>query len=266
MTIDSESDPYWHLTERSGDMVTYEQLRRMHTRYVWAAGYCRNRDVLEVACGVGQGLKILGSVARTIRAGDQSARLLDLARATYGSKVELRQFDAQELPYSDKSVDVIVIAEAIYYLPDVERFFQEAHRVLRAEGTLLVVTANKDLYDFNRSPHSYTYLGVVELSHQLNRHGFSVRLFGDTPISSVSWRQRMFRPLKALAARLGAIPSTVEGRRWLKRIVFGRMVPMPDALSWDNAKYKAPTSISGSSSDRTHKVLLCAATKVALPS
>lgn len=75
----------------------------------------------------------------------------------------MRQFDAQNMPHADNSMDVIIIFEAIYYLPSAERFVSECKRVLRDGGRVLVVTANKDLYDFNPSPHSYKYYGVIEL-------------------------------------------------------------------------------------------------------
>lgn len=261
MADDVGRNQYWSLTERVGEPVSEEQLRRMYTRYIWAAQYCRDRDVLEVACGVGQGLGIISTVARSLKAGDQSPKLLDLARTTYGASIDLRELDAQELPFSDQSFDVVLISEAIYYLPDIDAFIRETRRVLRSHGLLLIVTANKDLYDFHRSPHSHTYLGAVELNERLKDYGFDAVLFGDTPTSSVSWRQRLLRPIKAIAARAGLIPKTIDGRAWMKRIVFGRMVAMPAALPWDETQFRPPTPISTTEPDREHKVLLCAATK-----
>ena len=55
---------------------------------------------------------------------------------------------------------------------DAEKFVNECKRVLRHGGKVLVATANKDLYDFNPSPHSCKYYGVMELNELFARHGF----------------------------------------------------------------------------------------------
>jgi SAM-dependent methyltransferase len=100
------------------------------------------------------------------------------------------------MPFDDKSKDVIILFEAIYYLPNVEEFIKECIRVLRPGGCVLIATANKDLYDFNPSPHSHTYYGVVELNELISSHGFKTEFFGDTPVERVPLRQRIFRPIK----------------------------------------------------------------------
>ncbi|MBI1330634.1 MAG: methyltransferase domain-containing protein [Alphaproteobacteria bacterium] len=247
-----------HITELAGTAISSEQLQRMVTRYVWAADYCTGKDVLEVACGSGQGLHLLQSRARSLKAGDYSEEILAVARRN-APDVEMQRFDAQELPYPDSSIDVIIIFEALYYVPDPNRFFAEARRVLRPGGHLLIATANKDLFDFNPSPHSHHYLGVRELSVSLESFGFTCDFFGDTPTDSVSLRQRILRPVKYVAVRLGLMPKTADGKLWLKRLVFGRMIPMPQFIDETSAPYVAPTPIARGKADIRHKVVLCAA-------
>ncbi len=146
---------YAAVTELSGDEVSQEQVERMCHRYYWAGRYCRGKDVLEVACGSGQGLGYLGGIAKSLKAGDYSEDILERARSHYGARVELRQFDAQDMPYPDDSLDVVILFEAIYYILSVEAFINECKRVLRSSGKVLIATANKDLYDFNPSPYSH---------------------------------------------------------------------------------------------------------------
>jgi ubiquinone/menaquinone biosynthesis C-methylase UbiE len=71
--------------------------------------------------------------------------------------------DAHNLPFDDKSFDVVILYEAIYYLEHPERFIEEARRVLRENGTLLICTANKDWSGFNPSPYTYKYFSAPEL-------------------------------------------------------------------------------------------------------
>jgi SAM-dependent methyltransferase len=248
------------VTEISGDDVTQEQVERLARRYYWAADYCRGKDVLEVACGAAQGLGYLASVARSVNVGDYCRPLLDIARQHYNGRFRFLHFDAHQLPFADASFDVVLICEALYYLADVDRFFLETRRVLRPGGTLLVVTANKDLFDFNPSPYSTRYLGVVELRETLARHGFAApQFFGDTPVGAASGRQRLLRPVKAVAARLGLIPKSMRGKKLLKKLVFGGLVKMPSEITGDTARRVPVTTVPAGSANRDHKVILCAA-------
>ena len=51
------------VTELSGDSVTKEQ---MCNRCCWAGEYCKNKDVVEAACGSGQGLGSLLSHVHSV--------------------------------------------------------------------------------------------------------------------------------------------------------------------------------------------------------
>src|SRR5882762_7870430 len=128
------------VTELSGAPVSQEQIERLVNRYVWAATMCADKHVVEVACGCGSGLGVLGKSAASLVAGDLSAQILQKARAHYGGRVELTEFDAQRMPYADHSKDVVILFEAIYYLPAAEKFVDEARRILRPGGKVLIAT------------------------------------------------------------------------------------------------------------------------------
>ena len=46
---------FTQVTELAGQMISEEQLLRMLNRYQWASAYVDGKDVLELACGAGQG-------------------------------------------------------------------------------------------------------------------------------------------------------------------------------------------------------------------
>ncbi|MFH1931666.1 MAG: class I SAM-dependent methyltransferase [Pseudomonadota bacterium] len=286
---------YVSVTELAGDEVTQEQVDRLCNRYYWAGQYCLDKDVVEAACGSGQGLGYLSGIARSLEAGDYSDAILSIARQHYGERIALRQFDAQDMPFEDKSKDVIILFEAIYYLPDAEKFVRECVRVLRPGGKVLIATANKDLYDFNPSPHSYRYHGVVELNELFSVAGFQVQCYGDTPVDTVSLRQRILRPIKKIVVNLKLMPKSMAGKKFIKRLVFGDLVKMPaeigppitrisrneekeengpqitqidadleakngkDTEGLYRGRYVEPTRISASRADREHKVIYCVA-------
>lgn len=258
--MDSLKCDFLEVTELAGDDVSQEQVDRICHRYYWAGSYCAGKDVLEAACGTGQGLGYLAGCARSVKAGDYSEKIAQIAQSTYADRLDICCFDAQEMPFEDSSLDVVILFEAIYYLPSAEKFVEECRRVLRPGGQVLVATANKDLYDFNPSPHSYNYYGTIELAELFGSRGFSVECFAAWPLEKVSVRQRILRPVKKLAVTLNLVPKSMAGKKLLKRLVFGGLVPMPSEVCEGMSCYEPPVSVPSDMPDRTHKVLYCAAT------
>jgi SAM-dependent methyltransferase len=250
---------YLSVTEISGDEVSQEQVDRLCNRYYWAGKYCKDKDVVEAACGTGQGLGYLCKIAKSLEAGDYSEPIVKIVRQHYGGRIDLRQFDAQKMPYPDRTKDVIILFEAIYYLPSAEQFVKECRRVLRPGGKVLIATANKDLFDFNPSPYSHRYYGVVELQELFAKYGFTTDFFGNTPLEAVSWRQRLLRPVKKMAVVLGIVPKTRDGKKWLKRLVFGRLVKMPAEISEGMVPFIEPAPLPPGEPNRNYKVIYCAA-------
>lgn len=260
MKNSSEMD-YSTVTEYGGEMVSFAQLARFYQRYIWAGTFAQHADTLELACGTGPGLGYLKSVSRTLVAADISMSVLSSARAHYGERIDLRQLDASKTGLEACSFDLIIFFEAIYYLPDVDVFFAEVHRLLRPGGHLLLATANKDLFDFNPSPFSYHYYNPPELSLLLNGRGFATSFFGGSPVPAAGLKTRFLRVAKRLAARYRLIPSSMNGKRFFKRLVFGPLVTMPLELDPSNVEYVSPESIPADRPDTRHQVLYCVARK-----
>jgi ubiquinone/menaquinone biosynthesis C-methylase UbiE len=256
-----ESTDFLSVSELSGAEVTQEQVDRMGHRYAWAGAYCTDNDVVEVACGTGHGLGFLELKARSIEAGDVSQPMVDRASAHYDDRINIECFDAREMPWADASKDIIIILEAIYYLPSFPEFLDECRRVLRPGGKLLIATANKDLSDFNPSPYSKTYYGVVELDSELRKKGFSAEYFAYMSVSGVSARQRLLRPIKQFAVKMGLMPKTMAGKKLLKKLVFGKLVEMPAEITEQHVQSYGPPEKLTVVRNSTHKVIYCAAEK-----
>jgi len=255
----NEEDKFIDIVEVAGDIASQEQIERLCNRYYWAGKYCRNKDVVETACGTGQGLAYLSGVSKSLHAGDYSEKILKIARNHYKDRINFQRFDAQNMPFPDNSLDVVVLFEAIYYLPSPEKFVGECHRILRKGGVVLISTANKDLYDFNPSPYSRRYFGTVELNELFTGHGFSIECFGDVSMKMISFRQKIFRPIKAASVKLNIIPKSMDGKKLLKRLIFGKMTKMPLEITEDIITYREPSRISILEPNREHKVIYCVA-------
>lgn len=246
---------YTTVTETPGHQVTRDAIIMMYTRYAFAARHCEGKQVLEVGCGAGPGLGYLGSHARRVVGGDYTHELLALARGHYGRRFPLVCLDAEHLPFHARCFDVVILYEAIYYLRDAGRFVDEARRVLRGDGALLICTVNREWVDFNPSPFSVRYYSAPELCGLLQGRGFGWELFAGFPVAVESARDRVVSALKRSAVRLGFIPKTMKGKEFLKRVFLGRLTPVPAELTNGAGEFETPLPVGRGMSVRDFKVL-----------
>jgi len=253
---------YVEVTEISGDSVSREQIQRMYTRYHFARQFCDGKDVLEVACGSGQGLGYLAKKARMVVGGDYSVALLKMAQSHYRGRIPLVRLDGHALPFTEKSFDVVILYEAIYYLEKPESFIEECMRVLRPGGVVLICNPNKDLPDFNPSPYSYRYFAPCDFMNLLTPYGLRSECYGDCKVDYGSLKQRIFSLLKKTMVNLHLMPKTMAGKKVFKRIVFGKLVPMPPELTDEKSNYPLPSPLDPCKPDKCHKVIFALAKKL----
>src|SRR5262245_46181498 len=98
-------------------------------------------DILEVAIGTGRDLPFYPSGSR-ITGIELSPAMLAIARqraCDLGVDADLREGDAQALPFGDASFDTVVCVLSLCTIPDPARAIAEMARVLRPGGTLLLL-------------------------------------------------------------------------------------------------------------------------------
>lgn len=219
------------VTEVEGGWASQEQLAMIASRYRLAADLSSGKDVLEVACGSGRGLSTLAQKARRVVAGDLMESLLAGAQRHYLERFPLVRFDAMQLPFRDHSFDVVVIFEALYYIPNASQFVREAKRILRPGGTLLISSVNCDWAGFNPSPFSVCYYNSGSLKGLLLEEGFMCEpMSAGFPAVSNGLRASLISKLKKMAVALRLIPKTMKGKVFLKRIFFGKLIRLTAEL------------------------------------
>lgn len=221
---------YTSVTEVSGEAVRRDAVEKMRARYALAAERAAGKDVLEVACGSGQGLGLLARTARRVVGGDYTLDLVRGAARHYGGRVGLLSFDAQALPFPDATFDLVLCYEALYYFPDADRFVAEAARVLRPGGELIVVNVNPAWSGFNPSPYSTRYHSATELAALLGQHGFAADVRGAFPESEGGLVSRVIGTARRIAVALHLVPKTMRAKRFLKRLFYGRLIALPPEL------------------------------------
>lgn len=130
------------------DSITssYAIRRRMEFFVTYAEGKC-----LEVGAGTGVISKMFAELGHEVIATDISPNMMDEIKKKGLSAVVC---DAEQLPFPDASFDTVLASEVLYYLDNPDRFLQEARRVLKPGGVLLLSSANARvarLYDWLRS-------------------------------------------------------------------------------------------------------------------
>lgn len=199
-------------------------------RYRHAASLVRGGRVLDIACGTGYGLTLLGERARVVGVDLDAAAALT-AREQAGKPVLLG--DGRKLPFSDRSFDAIVSFETIEHLQHRDRFVSELARVLTDSGILILSTPNanhtKPIEGRPRNPFHVHEYSPEELVSELGAHFESVMLSGQVlderylipplwdeqeELAANGGRSRVlaWRALAKLPRRLGN-----AGSRWLLR-------------------------------------------------
>jgi ubiquinone/menaquinone biosynthesis C-methylase UbiE len=243
------------VTEVPGCKASKEQLSMLYTRYAYAANMCSGKDVLEVACGSGPGLGYLARKAKTVVGGDLTWNLLHVAHSHYGSRIPLVQLDAEALPFPEACFDVILMYEAIYYLPNPERFLKECRRILRHGGKVILCSVNKEWTDFNPSPFFTRYFSAKELTDLFTNSEYTVDVKAGFHVAEPTLSARFLSLIKRMAIRCQLIPKTMKGKEIVKRLVFGRLVPLPLEVREGMAAYYPLVTVGNATPVSRFKVL-----------
>ena len=153
-----------------------------------------NEAILDVGCGTGRDLILLGREVSSCIGIDSSDAMIEGARKNLhkvrinGVKVEIG--DATNLRFSDQTFDKVLSSEVLEHIPDYDKAISEMGRVLKSSGLLVITTPNRQsMYGFDRYviygkllkktwSHPYdAWKTFDELVSALNNSGFRVVSF-----------------------------------------------------------------------------------------
>jgi GT2 family glycosyltransferase/SAM-dependent methyltransferase len=162
---------------QAGGRIAYEHLHRY--------AICRDRvaglRVLDVACGAGYGTNILAQAAAEATGVDIDAAAIRKASKKYKrDNLKFVTADCCEMPFEADSFDVVVANEMIEHIEEQAAFLEEAKRVLKPGGALLVSTPNKPVYNRYKSPNPFhvAEMTIPEFRRLLKRHFGHVQFTG----------------------------------------------------------------------------------------
>jgi SAM-dependent methyltransferase len=142
--------------------------------------------VLDAGCGhgvltnwlLGQGAAVVGT--------DVSAKMIDIARAGIGTRVELFVADlSQGLPQlADSSADLVVASLVMHYIEHWEPVFAEFNRIL-VPGGILVFSTHHPSMDWEHTPDNYFEKKSITETWTKRGHPYPVT-FWRRPLSAIT--------------------------------------------------------------------------------
>ena len=115
------------------------------------------RFVLEIGSGTGRVTRHLRAVIPSrakLVASDISPDMLAIAKEKLKElHIDWQIIDAQQLPFDDKTMDLVICCFGDMFVPDLPKAFAEAYRVLRDGGMLIFSTW--DQLELNGASHTY---------------------------------------------------------------------------------------------------------------
>jgi ubiquinone/menaquinone biosynthesis C-methylase UbiE len=168
-----------------GSRITYYTYRTHLARYVFAAQYVKDRQVLDIACGSGYGSSYLfRKGAKSVVGADINEEAIQIAKTNYqGSGLTFQVARAEVLPFADKSFDVITSMGTVDHMDQPDEFMLGSHRVLRDGGYFIVSLFNREVINPSLvkeiiDPYHKTEYSPMELADLIGKHFTDVKVYG----------------------------------------------------------------------------------------
>lgn len=233
----TENSDFGSVTELPGNLAHSRQLDIIRTRYSWASKFCKDKNVIEIACGSGLGLGLLSGAAKSVIGCDIDPAILKYCSDHYKNRnIRLLVSDACKLEINDNSQDVAICFEAIYYFQNIEKFISEVKRILRPGGIFICSFVNCEWHGFNPSPHSKQYFSINNMLQVLDKAVLEAEFFLCFEDKPDGFRQYFVSTLRRIAVSLHIIPTTMKGKEFFKKLFYGRLSPLPNELTNDHGK------------------------------
>ena len=87
------------------------------------------------------------------------------------------------------------------------------------------------------------------------------QFFGYLNVEGISVKQKLLRPIKKIIVSLGLMPKTMQGKKMLKRLVFGKLSKLPFEIDPRDLNHTLPELIDSNQPNTEFKVIYCNAMK-----
>ncbi len=113
----------------------------------WGRSFLNIRStdtLLDLGCGGGRNIQYFLTKANKVYGIDYSRASVDIARILNDKDIkdgrcQIIEGDVKNIPFDEKTIDIVTAFETIYFWKDIEDCFREIHRVLKDGGEFLIV-------------------------------------------------------------------------------------------------------------------------------
>lgn len=150
-------------------------------RYLFAGKQIKPSDtILEAASGFGYGAAYLSTKCKSVEAIDLAKENIIFAKEAYGyENINWKIGDVTKLPCKDNEFDVYTSLETLEHLPldIVDKYFNEALRVLKASGKMIVSTPNREMRKNINNPFHIKEYNFNEYDKLLKKYFNNIKYF-----------------------------------------------------------------------------------------
>ncbi len=135
-------------------------------------------EVADLGAGDGSFALLLSRSATKVIAVDASAKMIEVGREQIkrqgAGNVEFRLGDFEEVPIAEAAVDLVFFSQSLHHALHPERALQEAHRILRPGGRVVILDLAKHRFEEAREMYADEWLGFseAEVEAMLEKAGF----------------------------------------------------------------------------------------------
>lgn len=129
----------------------------------WGFDSFRDKKLLDIGCGPGWVAMMYANGGANVTAVDLTPAAVELAKKHLAYKsvtADVREANAEQLPFADETFDVVVSSGVLHHTPDTCRAFREAARVLKAGRPAKITLYHKGIL------HSPALFWLVKLVMQ----------------------------------------------------------------------------------------------------
>lgn len=170
----------------------------------------------DLGCGTGQLSASLAPFVRRIIAVDESEPMLVAARRRLEGieNVDVRGGQLEALPIADTELDVAILFLVLHHLSEPARALNEARRVLRPDGRLLVVDMMPHEREEYRDQMGHVWLGLSEeqMAAWLHAAGFGSRRYQPLPLEPHVKGPRLFAASARRDRKAQVKPRSMKSR------------------------------------------------------
>jgi ubiquinone/menaquinone biosynthesis C-methylase UbiE/DNA-binding transcriptional ArsR family regulator len=129
-------------------------------------------DIADLGAGEGLLSQLLARRARQVWCIDNSPRMVEvgteLAKKNALANLSYKLGNIEKVPLADRSVDLAILSQALHHAQHPQAAVDEAFRILRPGGQILVLDLNEHLFEKARELYADVWLGFRESA----LHGF----------------------------------------------------------------------------------------------